>query len=163
LVPPAPLPPWSWSPPLLCLALKRESGIGLVLTISLATMLKLIREKFRSMFIFEGGGGVLATLSGYTVSFPHFVTAKRMCLPWYNSSMPFRRTTAPFRRDTSSSRSICSSRALSETMPVSSPTSTSASRTRDWSTLFLSTTIVTFPTSLTDCEQEKATCGKRCK
>ncbi len=50
-------------------------------TISLATKLRSMNEKFRSKFIVGGGPGVLATLSGYSVSFPHFVTANRMCFP----------------------------------------------------------------------------------
>lgn len=62
------------------LAYARESE-GSFSAISLATKLRSINEKFRSKFIVGGGPGVLATLSGYSVSFPHFVTANRICFP----------------------------------------------------------------------------------
>lgn len=52
-----------------------------LLAISLATTLRSMKEKFRLWFMAEGGGGVLETLSGYSVSLPHFVTANRMCFP----------------------------------------------------------------------------------
>jgi hypothetical protein len=75
-----PLPP-SASACLVCRDGYSISGVGLLSVISLATMLKSMREKFRSKFILDGGGGVLATLSGYVASFPHFVTARRICFP----------------------------------------------------------------------------------
>ena len=62
------------------LAKGKESGCSFS-TISLATRLRSMNEKFRLKFKVGGGPGVLATLSGYSVSFPHLVTAKRICFP----------------------------------------------------------------------------------
>lgn len=46
------------------------------------TRCKSTLEKFNSRFMVFGAGGVLGTQSGYSVSFPHFVTASLKCLPW---------------------------------------------------------------------------------
>jgi hypothetical protein len=94
--------------------------------------------------------------TGYALILPHLLTPNLKCFPWYNSKVQFLKTMAPCLFDTSRRRLICSSRARRDMEPESSPTSTSATRIREPSTRYLSTTTSNFPTSLSkyrDCNE----------